>query len=128
MRYVVLIVGILGSFSAGYLGYRWRQDAKTFDPLIRQLVPIARLDEKARGDLRNYERTIQASCFLLAAVPMGILASAFAFLRYRFSGAILLLLAVLGPTSLNPSTLVFTFGLVLAAFLCLFIRRPRVAT
>jgi len=129
MRTAVLIVGILGSLAAGTLGVLWFLDKNSPAALLLEAMrnDLALLGPEALAELQRWDRHVLAIWFLFAAVPLGFAGAILGFNGRGFCGAVLMILAVLGPAVLAPRSLVFTSILCIAGFLCLFVRRSRPA-
>jgi len=142
MRIAVLIVGIVGSLAAGTLGALWlldryspaglmmdamRQELRSMGPngleeaMRNNLISL----DSASLDFKRWDRHVLAIWFLLGAVPLGIGGALLGLGGRGFCGAILMFLAVLGPAVLDWHSLAFTFLLIIAEILCLFVKRPR---
>jgi hypothetical protein len=138
MRIAVLILGILGGLGAGVLGVLWLlacqkdkvvMDALRSNPEIIRIVEFGHAggnpaSQELAWRLREYDRRSRAYPFLLAALALGVAGGALGFLGRGFSGAALMLAAVIGPAILNPMSLMFTFLLIVGAGLSFFVR-PR---
>jgi hypothetical protein len=126
MRIAVFVLGILGSLAAGTLGGIWLKDtlgpAGQMVEILRQVGPT---DEAGLEKLREWDRLGHTIWFLLAALPLGIFGSILALRGNGVLGALLMVLAALGPVILFPKTLLFTSILLLAGVLSLLVRRPR---
>ncbi len=127
MRVAVLILAILGSLSAGFLGYRWKTDADTVMPTIEAVRALAADDPTAQAKIQEVDRLVIATWCLLGAVGVGLVAGFVGFYGQGLIAAALLAAAVIVPAIFEPRTLVFTSPLALAAILALFIRKPRPA-
>jgi hypothetical protein len=132
MRYVALVLGIVGGLTSGFLGYKWYSDAS--DPVNKEKIEIVRAaslgpgaTEELKAEVAELDKAIKASYFLLVALPLGIAGGILAFLRRGFSGAALMLLAVLGPAILNWRSLIFTCPLIVGAVFCFLVRPARAA-
>src|SRR5439155_15187770 len=97
MRIVVLILAILGSFSAGFLGYKWKTDADETMPKIEPLRALVAGDPVAEAKIKQLDRLVIASYCLLAAAGVGIVAGFIAFYGQGLIAALLLAAAVVVP-------------------------------
>jgi hypothetical protein len=141
LRILVLVFAILGGLAAGFLGFKWYQDAN--DPINKGLIDAARkmLEdtqraggqgaklEEAKAQIAKFDKAVKASYVLMAGLPVGILAGVLAFLRISPIIASVLMLAVMvGPGILAPPSLVFTSPFLVGAVLALLIKsKPRAA-
>jgi len=125
MRYVVLIFGLVGAVGSGFIGYQWMDGFNHEKVDMAEIRPLAHtgfFKSEALGKIAEFDRRAKAWPFLLTGAVLGLLGCLLAFERRRFSGSALLLCAALGPVVFNPPVAIFTFGLVLAGLLALFIR------
>jgi membrane-bound ClpP family serine protease len=127
MRTAVLIVGILGTFAAGALGVLWFLDKNSPEGLLLEAMrnDLLRLGPNAVSELQRWDRHVMAIWFLFGAVPLGLGGAILGMNGRGICGAVLMFLAVLGPAILDWRSLVFTFVLIIAGILCLFVKRPR---
>jgi hypothetical protein len=148
MRWVVLLLGILGGLSSLLVGYLWLTAPN--DPEIKQQIELSRaivesagkekpasedeLVRSAKQLLAIYEGRVRASYFLLAGLAIGTAGGVLAFFGRTFNGAALMLLTVLGPVILTlPDlkslliALVSTSPLLVGGILCFLIRPKPVA-
>jgi len=128
MRTAVLIVGILGSLAAGTLGALWYLDKNSPAGLLLEAMRddlLALQDPRALSELQRWDRHVMAIWFLFGAIPLGLGGAILGFNGRGFCGAVLMILAVLGPALLDWRSLVFTSILCIAGFLCLLVKRSR---
>jgi hypothetical protein len=104
MRSAALILGVLGIFGPGVLGYIWHNQSAQLDALImkdaKQLKMIA--PPGFEEVLQNYKRFKQVIVFLFTAVPLGIFALVLIDRGRGLSGGLLMLAASIGPILLAP--------------------------
>jgi hypothetical protein len=121
MRFIVFLLGILGSLLCGFFGWYWIDQAN--HGAIQKMATDAGLSFIAPNYTgEDFDLTMRAGVFLLAGTAIGLLGSLFTVLRYGRQGAVLMLLAVIGPAIFNLGTLVFTAVLALAGLLSLLVR------
>jgi hypothetical protein len=126
MRFLVFLLGFLGALTTGAMGLLWL--GSTVDPslvtdahdAVLQIgfLPVDVIPNP--GD----PMTLKAGAFLLAGFLLALVGSLLVLLRRGLLGAVLMLLAVMGPALLHHATLTGTCLLVPAALLSLFVRRP----
>jgi hypothetical protein len=137
MRYIVLILGIIGAAACGVFGFRWMkdlQDSSTTVELTRNVVeearkqsmPVPREVEEEYTKIVGRTRTWP---LLLANAVLGLLGGVLAFTRRSWAAAIVLLAATIAPAVIYPVTLILTFALGLGGALALLIRtKPQPAS
>jgi hypothetical protein len=149
MRFLVFLLGFIGSIAMGVFGWFWLDYAN--NRAIEQVALEHNLDISLfMSDYASkFDATVRAAVFLLAGSVLGLLGSLLTLLRRGRQGAVLLILAVVGPalfrppvvsyadaeanigtvafqlTIDNPGVLILAVFLGFVAFLSLFIRRPR---
>jgi hypothetical protein len=127
MRFLVFFVGVVGSLLAGFGGWFWLD--YTTNRAIEQMLQDYKeygADEVLAVIMPDFEvywnTTCWAALFLLAGAVLGLLGSLLTLLRRGRHGAVLMLLAVMGPLILNPVTFAFTAVLAFAGLLSFFVR------
>ncbi len=125
MRFIICFLGLVGSLLAGFFGWFWLDHVNS-----RELVELARdygVDLSLLTPEYNvdYVESTNAAVFLLAGMALGMLGSAMTLVRRGRQGAVLMILAVLGPALFTPVTLVFNAVLAFAGLLSIFIRPRR---
>jgi hypothetical protein len=128
MRIVVLLLGLLGSVTAGFLGFKWKSDAAKPEQtekveLVRAIAALGQ-DPKVKEELDKYDRIIKAAYALLASFPLGIIGAIVAYTGRGIIGGVTMLPAPVVAAVLQTNTLVFSSPLVLAGLLA-FTIRPR---
>ncbi len=126
MRYVVLILGLVGLVGSGVLGYVWMVDC---NDLKDELGPVSHLrrqpaSDEMREKALEFDRRARAWPFLYGAAAVGLVGAILAFDRRRFSGMALLLAAAAGTFVFHPHqmyVLIFGSALGLAGLLAVFI-------
>ena len=125
MRFVVFLLAVLASLITGFFGWFWldyqfnreaqrivEKDYKDYSVYMTMIMP----------DYNDFEATSGAAIFLLAGGALGLLGSLFTLMRRGRHGAVLMILAVVGPALFSPLTLMFTGLLGFAGILSVFIR------
>jgi len=124
MRIAALIVGLLGSLLVTGLGAKWLADFKANKALIEQFAGA--LGGAANNEaLVQLERTHRAAYFMVILGILAIAASVFVLKKTKPSGAVMIAAAVI-PAMFAPSTLVFSFLLIIAGILAL-VAKPKTA-
>jgi hypothetical protein len=129
MRFIVFLLGLVASLIAGFFGWFWldygsnrmifasvEQDYPDYKLYVATVMP----------NYNDFDATNGAALFLLIGAGIGILGSLMTLMRRGRHGAVLMMLAVIGPALFDPLTLAFTGLLGFAALLSIFIR-PRPA-
>lgn len=141
MRIVVLILAVLGAGTSGFLGYRWRDNYRAekdsmeknremlTDPDKARIAGLFLGEnlEKAKANLAEFDKRAKTWPYLFVGCALGIVGAVLAYLRKGLFAAVVLLVGAILPAVLHPATLVFTFPLILAGLLALFIRAPQPA-
>jgi hypothetical protein len=135
MRWVVMAIAILGAAGSGFLGFGMRTEIEKFN------MPQIRANIQKNPSVRElYKREIaadNASYFLIAGIPMGLIGSFLAVGRRGILAFLVLLAAWAGPGVFLFDRLVnnkealmgwalFTGALLLAALLSFLIRPKKV--
>ena len=121
MRFVVLVLGILGVVATGTLGALF-----LFTPETRQLLEgYSRDVDNAISFVVNTrdENSPVVGLFLLIGAGLGLLGTLLGFFRCGPQGAALLIVGVIGPAILSPTSLMFVALQPLAGILSIFVRR-----
>jgi hypothetical protein len=146
MRFLIFLAGFFGSVAMGVFGWFWLDYGN--NRAIEQIAYGQGLDiALLMPDYGDFDATARAAVFLIAGGLLGLLGSLLTLLRRGVQGAVLLILAIVGPTFFkppvvsyadaeaglgtvslqlfidNPGILMFAVLLGLLAFLSLFIRR-----
>ena len=119
MRFVVLVLGLLGVASTGVLGALF-----LYTPETRAFLEGWGLDVSFIVNTRDgkWDPPL-VGLFLLIGAAMGLLGTLLGFFRCGPQGAALLVVGVIGPAILNPTSLMFAALQPLAGILCIFVRR-----
>jgi hypothetical protein len=127
MKIAALIVGLIGAILLTGLGAKWVTDFDKNKETIAQLEKLSGALGGAGGEaMAQLERAKTAG---YAMIPLGILAIVAAVLVFKMSkpaGAVMIAAAVI-PAVLVPSSLIFSFLLILAGIFAL-VAKPRAAT
>jgi hypothetical protein len=123
MRYVVLIVGILGAIAAGGLGVKWLNDYRQLKDLVEMTRALSGQDPETQAKLAELDRMVWTAYLLLAGGLVGAAGCILAFLGKGLIGGPLMLVSALAPVILFPKVLLFTSILLLGGSLALFVRR-----
>jgi hypothetical protein len=136
MRWIVMALAIVGAGGSGFLGYVLRTEVEKFN-----MTQIRANIEKNPRVREYYKREIaanNASYFLMAGLPLGLIGSFLAVARRGILAFLVLLAAFVGPIVFLFDRLVnnsekalllwaaFTGGLLLAALLAFLIRPKKV--
>jgi hypothetical protein len=118
MKHAIIILGIIGSLGALGWGLKWFSDYAEFksELLEKNNYGMNSYRSEVNSAVADYERTGQASCFLI----IGSLVSIAAVLMMKKLGklsALILLTAALLPVIFVPRTIVITSILLLAGIL-----------
>ncbi len=122
MRFIVFLLGVLGSVVTGFFGWFWldyinnqalRDMAQDYDVNIGLIMPDYATD---------FADTVRAGMFMATGGLLGALGSLLTVLRRGRQGAVLMILSVVGPAVFSPSTLMFTSLLAFAGLLSLLVR------
>jgi hypothetical protein len=125
MRYVVLVLAILGALTTGFLGYAWRTNAvekKDMIEMTRGLVEVGFAGEEGKAELVEFDKRAKAWPYLFIGAALGIVGGVLAFLRKGMFAALVLVAGAILPAIFNPSSLLFTCPLILAGLLAFFVR------
>ena len=117
MRFVVLILGLLGCAVTGTLGALF-----LYTPETRTVLEGLGLDVQLIVNTRDENASV-VGLFLLIGAAMGLLGALLGFFRCGPQGAALLVVGVIGPGILSPTALMFTGLQPLAGILSIFVRR-----
>jgi hypothetical protein len=142
MRFLALLVALVGAGGAGVLGYKWQAEQKRSDEVVPADRPAnPQLDA---AQLAHREYVMRGVYGLFAAVPLGVIGGILAMMRKGKLAALVLLVAYGVPLGLlafgsgppevdargNRMEIVkvaamFAGGLPLAVLLSLFVPPPR---
>lgn len=121
MRFLVFLLGFVASLIVGAAGWFW------IDYQSNRLIRNTLYDDHKidigiiMPDYTDFETTSWAAVFLVVGGALGLLGSLFTLFRRGRHGAVLMILAVVGPAVLNPLTLMFTGLLGFTGILSVFI-------
>jgi hypothetical protein len=122
MRFIVFLLGLLGSLLTGFFGWFWldyvncqviSELAQDYDVNIGVIMP---------DYVTDFENTVRAGMFLAVGGLFGIMGSLMTLCRHGRQGAVLMIVAALGPALFKPETLIFTSLLAFAGLLSLFVK------
>jgi hypothetical protein len=130
MRIVIVVLGILGAFGAGFIGGKWLSDASANAETIQKLEEyeksLAATGNKAASDKVSTQmaglKGVIRSAYLLVGGCIAGLAGCVLFLLNKVKpqvAGIILLASALVPAIFEPKSLIFTFCLIIAGGLCL---------
>ena len=124
MRFLVFFLGFLASLIAGYFGWFWLDYThnREMRRSLENTADISVIMPEYGGD--TWVDTAYAAIWLFVAAGVGTLGSLFTLVGRGRHGAVLMLLATVGPAVFNPLTLIFTGPLIFAALLSVFVYRP----
>jgi hypothetical protein len=119
MRFVVLILGLLGCFATATMGA-----LLLFPPETRPLLEGVIGPEAMQFILNTRdENSPVVGLFLLIGAAMGLFGTLLGFFRCGPQGAALLVVGVIGPAILSPTSLMFVGLQPLVGILSIFVRR-----
>jgi hypothetical protein len=118
MRIAVLVLAVLGSMSAGFLGVKWVSDAGKYRDLIKTAEKLG----VAPDAVRQAGRLETAGYLLMLAAPVGLAGGAASMLGRKRVAAGLLIGAAVVPCLFAAKALLFTFLLLVAAGLALAVK------
>jgi hypothetical protein len=147
MRFLLFLVGFFGSLAMGLFGWFWLDyvNNRAVEQLAHEWGLDIALFMPDYGS--GFDATVRAAVFLIAGSLLGLFGSLLTLFRRGVQGAVLLILAVVGPTLFkppvvsyadaeaglgtvafqliidNPGILIFSVVLGLVGLLSLFIRR-----
>lgn len=129
MRIVVLILGILGGLTSGYLGYRWLSDYDSRKGDIERMRKESASGKDAELDakLAQVDKAHKASYCLLAGCLLGIAGGVLGYMGKGLIGAALMLVGFAVPAIFAPLSLVFSCPLILGCVLSLLVKAPHPA-
>ena len=126
MKVAALIVGLLGALITTGLGIKWMSDYQDNKATIESLAKMGGALGGAGGEaMAQLESMHRASYAMVALGLLAIAASVMVFKKSKPSGAVLIAAAVI-PAVFAPSTLIFSFLLVIAGILAL-AAKPKLA-
>ncbi len=116
MKIAIVILGVLGAFLSGSLGYTWLSDIGEITDFQRTIIDISGQGEEIR-DLASAGAALSIAFFAGIA---GVIAS----LMNKFAvGSLLMLGAGFLPAFFVPETLFFTSFLIVGGVLAFFLHR-----
>jgi hypothetical protein len=127
MRFIVFLLGLVASLVAGFFGWFWLDfvsNREIFEIVEKDYGDYKLYLATVMPDYQDFDATSGAAAFLLIGAVLGVLGSLMTLMRRGRHGAVLMILAVIGPALFNPLTLAFTGLLGFAGILSVFIR-PR---
>jgi hypothetical protein len=126
MRIAALIVGLLGALITTGLGAKWVADYKDNRATIEKLTQVGgALGASGAEALAQLERMHKASYVMVVLGLFAIVASVLVLKKSKPSGAVLIAAAVV-PAIFAPSTLIFSFLLIIAGLLAI-AAKPKLA-
>jgi VIT1/CCC1 family predicted Fe2+/Mn2+ transporter len=126
MRFIVFLLGFVASLIAGFFGWFWLDYVSNREifAMVDKDYPDCKLYVATiMPNYTDFDATTGAAAFLLIGAALGILGSILTLMRRGRHGAVLMILAVIGPALFDPLTLAFTGLLGFAGILSVFIRR-----
>lgn len=138
MRIAVLILSILGSIGAGFLGAKWLSDHQKVSAQIRDMAEkmkvseeeamkfVALLSDKPEA-FAEYKTLVNAAYALCVGAVVGLITGVLIFARKvpGVVGGIILILCAAIPAAIVPKTLVFSGLLIVAGLLAFVVKTPR---
>jgi hypothetical protein len=133
MRIATLILGFLGLIPPAILAgiiLTDRAEATAELPALKKQAAATGSKEGFQEYLQNHNQMIQATYFMLVAIPLGLFGAILAFTGRGLSGGGLMLVAALGPALLIPDpvhklrVLGFSSLLVGGGILAFFVQPP----
>jgi hypothetical protein len=125
MRVTVLILAILGALCAGGLGVKWLSDYYKLKDLVEVGRELAKDDPKRKEEVEKLDRLVLTAYILIGSAVVGILAGVLVMRGNGLIGGPLLLVAGAVPPAVSgkPEVILFTFFLLLAGLLGVFVRK-----
>ncbi|OFW06361.1 MAG: hypothetical protein A3H96_22270 [Acidobacteria bacterium RIFCSPLOWO2_02_FULL_67_36] len=117
MRWIVLVLGVLGGLLAAALGITWISDYNRLQATVREL-------SSAGADLSALSGLVRAAYVLLVGAVLGLAGGAVALRGQGRLAAGLLLVCPIVAAVMTPKSLVGSFLLILAGGLALLVRPP----
>ena len=128
MRIAAIVVGLLGAVGSGYLGYKWVSDVKTHKAEVAYLQQLndEEQNERIPGLVAEVDRATKFSYAMLGASVLAVVGVALVSLRQGVLAAAVFGVAFATPLALgaDPTSLILTFALPIAAVLSFFATRP----
>jgi hypothetical protein len=134
LRILVLVFGILGGLSAGFVGFVWYNAANAVKKkeemkLAREVIEGKRAGvkgvnlEEAKEKLGKFDNAVKGNYILMAGLPVGILAGLMAFFRIMpIIAGVLMLGEIVAPAVLFLPSLMFTGPFLIGAVLAFFVK------
>ena len=125
MRFIVVLLALIGSLASLALGLLFL-GVLYYQQDVRNAMVGAEVDPETLLFDPADPLLFKTAVFLLAASALGLLGMLLTVARRGAQGAVLLLLAALGPLLFSPGTIAYTGALVLAALFSLLVKPPLV--
>lgn len=118
MKITIIILAVLGALAAAFLGMKWLGDLGTLAGMSELERETAKYMAAAEG--KSLDKMGTAALVLVASAVAGIAGAVFAWKgKFALAGGLLLGAGLL-PVVVQPQTLVFTFFLVVAGGLAVY--------
>ena len=148
MRYVVLIIGLLGVAASCIFGFRWgtewrehheqmEKELKLFERARSEFLAASPADQmKSRTGGVVFLQSMQDNLtlfytrqrmlpFILAGIVLGLIGVIVSFNGHGLLGALLLVVIGAGPAIFDPKSLIITGCFLVAGFFSVFVRPRR---
>lgn len=128
MRFVALILGILGGLAAGALGLIWIRDYNSMRGLIESTTTLGQtVGADMTQQLADLQRLVTAAYILLGSLVLGIVGGILAMRGKGRLAALLMLIGAVAPAIFAPQALVFTCLLLIGALVSFFVKPKAMA-